>query len=77
VLPGKSLGDIVLRYRVAGRAEWQRVSDAAVISSAFTSARVGFHIGRAVPTIATAAHATSSVVRPALEFSAKTEMFIR
>ncbi len=65
VLPGKSLGDIVLRYRVRGAADWQRVSDAAVVSSASTGSSVAFHIGRAVPTIATAAHATSSIVRPA------------
>ncbi|MBZ5583796.1 MAG: hypothetical protein LAQ30_16615 [Acidobacteriia bacterium] len=65
VLPGRSLGDIVVRYRAAGATEWQQVSNAGPIASGAAGSSVAYHIGRAVPTVATASGASSSIVPPA------------
>jgi hypothetical protein len=52
LLPGRSAGDLVLRYRAAGATEWKQISDAELDAAASSGSRVVFHVGRAVPTIA-------------------------
>jgi hypothetical protein len=65
ILPGRSAGDLVLRYRTAGSPDWKRISQAAVDASASSGSRVSLRVGNAVPTIATASRVSSSVVAPA------------
>ena len=62
ILPGRSAGDLVLRYRTAGSTDWRRVSQAAVDASASSGSRVSLRVGNAVPTIATESRTSSSVV---------------
>ena len=63
VLPGRSLGDLAVRYRAAGATDWKQISNAAVNAS--SGSRVALHVGRAVPTVATASRGSSSLLPPA------------
>jgi len=64
VLPGRSIGDLVVRYRSAGSAEWKLISNAAVNSSASSGSKLTLHVGVTVPTIATQSRVTTSIVPP-------------
>jgi hypothetical protein len=65
VLPGRSLGDLVVRYRTAGATEWKQISTAGVNASASSGSRVALHVGLAVPTVASRSRVSSSIVPPA------------
>jgi hypothetical protein len=65
VLPGRSFGDLTIRYRTAGAADWQQISQAGLNAAASSATRVALHVGRAIPTIATTSRITSSIVPPA------------
>jgi hypothetical protein len=62
ILPGRSTGDLVLRYRTAGSTDWRRVSQAAVDASASSESRLSLHVGNAVPTIASESRISTSMV---------------
>ena len=59
ILGGRSLGDVLIRYREAGEA-WQEISSGTSVSQR-APGEVTYQIGRAVPTIATASRANSSI----------------
>src|SRR5580704_19286202 len=59
VLGGRSLGDILVRYRAPGEA-WKDISSGTSVSQRSAN-EVTYQIGRAVPTIATASRANSSI----------------
>jgi hypothetical protein len=59
--PGRTLGDLVIRYRADGETEWKEIGAAGGNSSPAAS----FLIGTPVPTIASRAHASSSAAVPA------------
>jgi hypothetical protein len=60
--PGRSLGDIVIRYRQVGQKEWKRAS-AAVIEAAPGAGQntIYYRVGELVPTIATESKPSASV----------------
>jgi len=62
VLPGRALGDVVVRYKTAGQA-WQQVDSAtAGTAGPFNPAPAyTYKIGRAIPTIATTSKTNSSI----------------
>jgi predicted secreted protein len=62
ILPGRSIGDLVLRYRTVASTDWKRVSQAAVNAAGCAGSRVSLRVGNAVPTIATESRISSSVV---------------
>jgi Family of unknown function (DUF5695)/F5/8 type C domain len=59
ILGGKSLGGVLVRYRATGEA-WKEISSGTSASQRSPS-EITYEIGRAVPTIATASRANSSV----------------
>src|SRR5580704_11402631 len=59
VLGGRSLGDILVRYRAPGEA-WKDISSGTSVSQ-HSPGEVTYQIGRAVPTIATASRTNSSI----------------
>ena len=59
ILGGRSLGDVLIRYREAGGA-WKEISSGTAFSQP-SPGEVTYEIGRAVPTIATASRANSSI----------------
>ena len=62
VLPGRALGDVVVRYRTAGQA-WKQ-ADSATAGAATPSSQgtaYTYQIGRAIPTVATASKTSSSI----------------
>jgi len=63
VLPGAAIGNVAIRYRVAGGGEWKQVVTAG--GGTASGNRVSFRIGRPVATIATASRGSSSYVPPA------------
>ena len=65
ILPGRSLGDLVVRYREAGTSDWKQVSSAAMVGAGPPGSRVALHVGRVVPTIATQSRVRTSIVAPA------------
>jgi hypothetical protein len=65
VLPGRAIGDLVIRYRTAGQTEWKLITEAGVNAQASSGSRVSMHIGRPVPTIATGSRGSSSWAPPA------------
>src|ERR1700689_4000555 len=62
IAPGRSLGDLVIRYRPVGQKEWKRAS-AAVMEGAPAAGQTTIHyvVGEPVPTIATASKPSASV----------------
>ena len=65
LLPGRPLGDVLIRYRVAGETAWQRALSATPSPvppslNAKTSQNASYTIGRPVPTIATSSRLSSS-----------------
>jgi hypothetical protein len=64
---GRTLGDILIRYRSAGEKEWRKAS-AALLDSKNSSPEqnVTFSIGELVPTLASLAHPSASVRSPAV-----------
>jgi hypothetical protein len=62
IAPGRSLGDVAIRYRAVGQKEWKRAS-AAVIESASAAGQKTIHyrVGELVPTIATQSKPSASV----------------
>jgi hypothetical protein len=59
ILGGRSLGDVLVRYRSPGEA-WEEISSGTSVSQR-SPGEVTYEIGRAVPTIATASRANSSI----------------
>ena len=59
ILGGRSLGDVLVRYRAPGET-WKEISSATSVSRS-SLGEVTYEIGRAVPTIATASRANSSI----------------
>ncbi|MGA8437230.1 MAG: DUF5695 domain-containing protein, partial [Candidatus Sulfotelmatobacter sp.] len=59
ILGGRSLGDVVMRYRAPGEA-WKEISSGTSVSKR-SPGEVTYEIGRVVPTIATASRANSSI----------------
>ena len=59
ILGGRSLGDLVVRYRASGE-PWKEISSATAASQ-HSTAEVIYQIGRAIPTIATVSRAHSSI----------------
>jgi hypothetical protein len=58
IAPGRSLGDVLVRYRANGDGDWREASSAtAPIASAET---LSYTVGRAVPTLATSSKASAS-----------------
>jgi hypothetical protein len=62
ILPGRSIGDLMLRYRTVASTDWTRVSQATVNAAGCAGSRVSLRVGNAVPTIATESRISSSVV---------------
>src|ERR1700733_15541833 len=62
IAPGRSLGDLVIRYRQAGQKEWKRAS-AAVIEGALAAGQTAIHymVGEAVPTVGVSSRPSASV----------------
>lgn len=60
ILAGRTLGDILVRYHAPGEA-WKEASSASSASLNVFGKEINYEIGRAVPTIATASRASSSV----------------
>jgi len=58
ILGGRALGDVLVRYR-SGAGPWQQVDSATGTSQ--NASEVRYQIGRAIPTIATASKANSSI----------------
>src|SRR5882724_1487309 len=56
---GKTLGDVLIRYREPGEAGWKQAQSAHNMRA--TGQQVSFDIGRAVPTLATLSRVSSSV----------------
>ena len=56
ILAGRTLGDVLVRYRTPGEA-WQEVSSGTALSRSTSGDEVTYQIGRAVPTIATSSRA--------------------
>ena len=65
ITPGRTLGDVVVRYRSAGDNAWQEVSSGN--SAVAASERLSYTVGRAVPTIATSSRPSSSSGQWSLE----------
>jgi hypothetical protein len=63
--PGRTLGDVVVRYRNAGDSAWQEVSSGN--SAMAANERLSYTVGRAVPTIATSSRPSSSSGQWSLE----------
>ena len=59
ILGGRSLGDVLVRYRAPGEA-WKEIASGTSVSQR-SPGEVTYEIGRAVPTIATASRANSSI----------------
>jgi Family of unknown function (DUF5695) len=59
VLGGRSLGDVLMRYRAPGEA-WKEISSGTSVAQR-SPGEVTYEIGRAVPTIATASRPNSSI----------------
>jgi len=59
--PGRTLGDLVIRYRATGESAWKSIGAAGTE----TLVKPSFIIGNAVPTIASRARITSSAAPPA------------
>src|ERR1700684_3571833 len=59
VLGGRNLGDVLVRYRAPGEA-WKEISSGTSVSQR-SPREVTYQISRAVPTIATASRANSSI----------------
>lgn len=59
--PGRTLGDLVIRYRAPGETAWREIGAAGAASASAPS----FVVGSPVPTIASRAHASSSAAPPA------------
>jgi hypothetical protein len=59
VLGGRSLGDVLVRYRAPGET-WKEIASGTSVSQR-SPGEVTYEIGRAVPTIATASRANSSI----------------
>jgi hypothetical protein len=67
IAPGRTLGDIFVRYRTVGEREWKKASAATIDSGAAPQdGRVSFTIGALVPTIASSARVTASISSPAV-----------
>jgi hypothetical protein len=60
ILAGRTLGDVLVRYR-APHEEWKEVSSGTAVSRSRSGNGVTYQIGRAIPTIATASRANSSI----------------
>ncbi len=60
ILGGRSLGDVVVRYRAAHGEAWEEISSGTSVSQ-HSPGEVTYQIGRAVPTLATASRANSSI----------------
>ena len=62
IAPGRTLGDVVIRYRARGAKEWKEAS-AAMIEGAEPAggSTLSYRIGAAVPTLATSSRASASV----------------
>ena len=65
IMPGKTLGDVVVRYRSAGESAWQQASSG--MAAVAANEKLSYAIGRAVPTIATSSRASSSAGQWSLE----------
>jgi hypothetical protein len=65
---GRSLGDVLIRYRYSGDKEWKKATSALLDTtpSAQSENAVHFTIGERVPTLASLAEASASVRSPAL-----------
>jgi len=59
ILGGRSLGEALVRYRAVG-GPWKEVSSGTAASQR-SPGELAYQIGRAVPTVATESHATSSI----------------
>lgn len=59
ILGGRSLGDVLVRYRAPAES-WKEISSGTSVSQR-SPGKVTYEIGRAVPTIATASRANSSI----------------
>ena len=65
---GRTLGDVLIRYRDAGEQHWRKASAAMLGARNPGKGRgVSFEIGELVPTSASLAHASSSVRSPTIE----------
>jgi hypothetical protein len=59
---GRTLGDLLIRYRPAGEKEWKKMSTAFINPGAPSSQQaVAFQIGELVPTLASLARASASI----------------
>ncbi len=65
ITAGRTLGDVVVRYRSTGESVWQEVSSGN--SAVAANQRLSYTVGRAVPTIATSSRPSSSSGRWSLE----------
>ena len=65
ITAGRTLGDVVVRYRSAGDSAWQEVSSGN--SAVAANQRLSYTVGRAVPTIATSSRPSSSSGQWSLE----------
>jgi hypothetical protein len=62
IAPGRSLGDLVIRYREVGQKEWKRATAAAIEGTpAAGQTAIHYTVGELVPTIATSSKPSASV----------------
>src|SRR5437870_737252 len=66
VAAGRTLGDLLIRYRSVGAKDWRNASAATLDTNSPQQDSVGFNVGEVLPTIATSARASSSVRSPAV-----------
>jgi hypothetical protein len=67
IAPGRTLGDITVRYRTLGEKEWRKVSAATTDPGAAPQdGQVSFTVGELLPTIASSARVTASIPSPAI-----------
>jgi hypothetical protein len=61
VSPGRSLGDVLLRYRLEGESDWKQAVSGTGALPATSAQGVSYSIGRPVATVATSSRVTSSL----------------
>jgi hypothetical protein len=61
VAPGRTLGDLLIRYRNTGDSGWQEVQSGTASVPLGSAQGISYTVGRAVPTVATSSRASSSI----------------
>jgi hypothetical protein len=64
IAPGRTLGDVLFRYRTAGEQAWKQALSGDAGAPAGSGQGVSFTIGRAIPTLATLSRPSSSMSQP-------------